>query len=899
MRQDLKRWRRAEHQEKEALSELSSDLRKNLLQLQRAEVTRRRQKEKCQQTNSFFNNPFRYTSALLGQPKSGRLACSKEEVEEAVKAAHSDPSRDLPLGKCPFPIPKLNPSVPFNMADFTFEEVRSVVKRARAGSAPGQSGTSYKIYKNCPQLLRRLATLLRTLWKKKQEPLLWTLAEGCLIPKDLNSSSLEQFREISLLDIEGKVFWAIIARRLTSYLLANGYIDASVQKGGVPGYSGCLEHTVVISQIIKEVKSQKKTLSVVWLDLAKAYPNVPHQLICKALEQYQVRSEVIQLVMSHMGSLQMSFSVQDFTTKWQRLEKGIMAGCTISVSLFVAAMNLLLKAGESQCKGPTALDDTRHPACRAFMDDITVMTPFILGTRWVLSALEKMATWARMQFKPGKSRSLCILKGNLSNNTFSIQGSEIPTIHEKRIRCLGKSYDSTLKDRANLEDTAAQLKEWLSRVDRSLLLGRFKVWCFEHGIIPRLQWPFLLYDFPMTRVEAMERVCSRSIRKWLGVPPAFSSVNLNSRSSALRLPCSSVIEEFKATKARAACTLLVSRDTKVRHASSAINCGRKWKPLEAVKEAEAYWRHQEIVGTVCRGRLGLGNYTVKNWSKTNTRDRRDLVVRRVREAAEEDRRVKAAWLGTQARWMQWEGALERPLSWKEIWGTDQNKLGFLLRAVADLLPTPSNLKIWGKEEEASCNHCGASLCTLNHILTSCPKALAGGRYRWRHDKVLTEVAKWVELQRSHTSKQPPVPPRLTSFQPEGSKVPKGRRSDHRPSMLHRASDWELRVDLKKKLVFPQEVVATTLRPDMILLSRSSKSIILAELTVPWEDRLAISHQAKKAKYQDIVDEATLAGWHTTLFPIEVGARGPPPHQCAVSCRGSDLSPNKYRRLSGR
>ena len=108
-------------------------------------------------------------------------------------------------------------------------------------------------------------------------------------------------------------------------------------------------------------------------------------------------------------------------TKWQKLEKGIMAGCTISVVLFVAAMNLLLKAAGMQCRGPKADDDTRHPSCRAFMDDVTVMTPSIQGTRWILSALEKMATWSRMQFNPKKSRSLSILKGKLTKSIFSIQ----------------------------------------------------------------------------------------------------------------------------------------------------------------------------------------------------------------------------------------------------------------------------------------------------------------------------------------------------------------------------------------------------------------------------------------------------------------------------------------------
>ena len=172
-------------------------------------------------------------------------------------------------------------------------------------------------------------------------------------------------------------------------------------------------------------------------------------------------------------------------------------------------------------------------------------------------------------------------------------------------------YDSTLKDSGNLKDTKAQLNIWLKAIYNSQLLGRFKVWSFQYGIIPRLQWPFLLYDFPMTQVEGMERLYSKFVWIWLGVPSSFSSVNLYSKTYMLHLPVSSVVEEFKATKARAVSTLLLSKDEKVRHANNTIKCGRKWKPQEAVKEAEVHWKHQEIVGVVRQGRRGLGNYNAK------------------------------------------------------------------------------------------------------------------------------------------------------------------------------------------------------------------------------------------------------------------------------------------------
>lgn len=64
----------------------------------------------------------------------------------------------------------------------------------------------------------------------------------------------------------------------------NGYINTSIQKGGrgVPGFSGCLEDTTILSHLIQEARRSKGNLSVVCLDLANAYGSMPHNLINKA-----------------------------------------------------------------------------------------------------------------------------------------------------------------------------------------------------------------------------------------------------------------------------------------------------------------------------------------------------------------------------------------------------------------------------------------------------------------------------------------------------------------------------------------------------------------------------------------------------------------------------------------
>ncbi|KAK0139943.1 hypothetical protein N1851_023143 [Merluccius polli] len=71
-------------------------------------------------------------------------------------------------------------------------------------------------------------------------------------------------------------------------MLDNDYMDTSVQKGGVPGVPGCLEHTRVLSKIIEDAKRNHGNLAVLWLDLTNAYGMIPHNLVETTLKTYHV-----------------------------------------------------------------------------------------------------------------------------------------------------------------------------------------------------------------------------------------------------------------------------------------------------------------------------------------------------------------------------------------------------------------------------------------------------------------------------------------------------------------------------------------------------------------------------------------------------------------------------------
>ncbi len=286
----------------------------------------------------------------------------------------------------------------------------------------------------------------------------------------------------------------------------------------------------------------------------------------------------------------------------------------------------------------------------------------------------------------------------------------------------------------------------MKRVEKSGLPGKYKAWCYQHGVLPRILWPLLVYEVPTSTVERLERRISSYLRRWLGVPRSFSSVGLYSTGSKLQLPIRAITEEYKATKARQVMMLKESKDEKIIDAGIEVRTGRKWKASEAVKDAESRLQHKDIVGTLAHGRLGLGCITRSSWKEANTAERRKLVQAEVRQREEEDRQTKAVTMRKQGSWLHWEGVRAQKLTWNNIWQMEGYRLRFLLKSVYDVLPSPTNLCTWGLTEDPACKLCQKP-ANLQHVLSSCKVALADGRYTWRHDQVLKVIAAKLDVAR--------------------------------------------------------------------------------------------------------------------------------------------------------
>ena len=249
------------------------------------------------------------------------------------------------------------------------------------------------------------------------------------------------------------------------------------------------------------------------------------------------------------------------------------------------------------CSANVNTNQITGPSMKAFMDDVTLIVESRSHMEKLVTCLQELFKWAAMKIKPSKCWSLSLLKGKCKEIKFSVSTNKIPTIREKSVKSLGCCYSLPLTDWHCWQNLRKQLQDGLHSIDKCDLINKDKIWCIYFGLIPKLAWPLQIYEVSLTKVETMERLISKFIKKWLGVPNSLTNVALYSSSTKLKLPTLSLVQEYKLGKTWLFQMLHDSGDPLVKNAQPSMITGRKWKAKIAVENAEPALRMKEIIST--------------------------------------------------------------------------------------------------------------------------------------------------------------------------------------------------------------------------------------------------------------------------------------------------------------
>ena len=72
---------------------------------------------------------------------------------------------------------------------------------------------------------------------------------------------------------------------------------------------------------------------------------------------------------------------------------------------------------------------------------------------------------------------------------------------------------------------------------------------------------------------------------------------------------------------------------------------------------------------------------------------------------------------------------------------------------------------------------------------------------------------------------------------------------------------------------PHHLCPTNLRPDLVIWNDAKRTVMLIELTCPFEENFVDAAVRKHARYHDLATMARSEGVQCSVWPIQIGSRG--------------------------
>lgn len=575
----------------------------------------------------------------------------------------------------------------------------------------------------------------------------------------------------------------------------------------------------------------------------------------------------------------------------------------MSTILFNIVFNLLYEWLKNCDAPPYVLADGLTLREAFFADDVSFTTPRPKDNQKLLDCTDEFLEWTDcMQAKPIKCKDMALAQfkpgcvhqyvphTDLVYSPFDpklyISNAALTFIADSPFKFLGRKIYVHLTEHAQLKETADTLVTMLTMVDALLLSGPMKLWLYNFGVVPRLSWPLLVYDFPITAVEDLDATANRFIKNWSQLPlhgPNPVILYLPRREKGLGII--KLVHYYQNLALVREHLLKYSSDPHIQELAkrrlkrAQQNGQKKWTAPVALLEAERGLVLDAMTaeGQTTKAGIGFGRKRDGRKVIVGSSEHRVAVKLWAKEQTVKDQLVTLMRLTVQQDWTQWEGVLAQDLTWNRLLYRMSNAdLKFYLQGTLQIAPSPKYLKRLGYIQNDVCPLCHQKGGSFYHIMSLCKVALEQGRYTWRHNEILRllhfEVGSFVRKR----SRLRPCPIPKVQYVKAGEKP--SAASTRAPALLTRANDWKMLVDLPNTgtYLFPAHIAVTGKKPDFVLWSMQLKLIVILELTVPSERNVRTANLRKRTKYGEaggLVDQCKLAGYKVELLCVEVGVLG--------------------------
>ena len=265
-------------------------------------------------------------------------------------------------------------------------EIEEAIKKTANGTSPGTDGIPYELYKKIKEREEKkkegvdIIGILHKVIEEIEEKGIETMSaekkekeftDGLmfLLYKKKEKSKIENYRPITLLNTDYKIYTKTIAKRLA--VIAPKIINED-QAGFIPKRS-LYDHTRTTQMIVEYCEVTEKDGCIVALDQEKAYDKIDHDYLWIILKKYGLPETFINRIKEMYKNTSKAIMINGIVTRKYEVKRGVHQGDPMSCVLYDIAIEPLAEAlRKSSLKGIDVKGSTERLLVNLFADDTLV-----------------------------------------------------------------------------------------------------------------------------------------------------------------------------------------------------------------------------------------------------------------------------------------------------------------------------------------------------------------------------------------------------------------------------------------------------------------------------------------------------------------------------------------------